>query len=340
MTTGNEILVDVKGLKVYFGPRRRPVRAVDGIDLSIRRGESVGLVGESGCGKSTTGRAILRLEKVQAGTIRFEGDDVMSFRGAKLTQFRRRAQMIFQDPFGSLNPRMSVGRAIDEVLFVHRQGNAAARRVRASELFQAVGLDPSYLDRYPHEFSGGQRQRIGIARALAVKPSLLIADEPVSALDVSVQVQILNLMNDLKHAMDLSYLFVAHDLAVVRYVSDRIVVMYLGKVVESAPAPELYRCAAHPYTEALLSAVPDVDKGLRGRKEGRTRIVLGGDVPSATQIIPGCPFHPRCHRAKPRCSQDVPALREIAAGRKSACHFAEELLPARRGPGEGGRPAT
>ena len=234
--------------------------------------------------------------------------------------------MIFQDPFGSLNPRMSVGHAIEEVLQVHGERSSHARQGRAEDLFRAVGLDPAYLRRYPHEFSGGQRQRIGIARALAVKPSLLVADEPVSALDVSVQVQILNLMKDLKQAMNLSYLFVAHDLAVVRYVSDRIVVMYLGKMVESSPANELYVRAAHPYTEALLSAVPDVNRGLKARKGKSNRIMLSGDIPSATQVIPGCPFHPRCHRARARCREEVPVLREVSAGRKSACHFAEEVL--------------
>ena len=322
-------LVETRDVRVFYGAKRRPLRAVDGVSLTIGRGESVGLVGESGCGKSTLGRAILRLEPLHSGQILFEGKDIAKLSGNRVKEFRRQAQMIFQDPFGSLNPRMSVGHAIEEVLQVHGEQNPETRRERAAELFRAVGLDPTYLRRYPHEFSGGQRQRIGIARALAVKPSLLVADEPVSALDVSVQVQILNLMKDLKQAMDLSYLFVAHDLAVVRYVSDRIVVMYLGKVVESAPSGELYARAAHPYTEALLSAVPDVDRGLKARKGKSKRIVLSGDIPSATQGIPGCPFHPRCHRAKARCGKEVPALREVAGGRLSACHFAEEVLGSR-----------
>ncbi len=319
-------LVEAIDVRVYYGTKRRPLRAVDGVNLTIGAGESVGLVGESGCGKSTLGRAILRLEPLNSGTILYEGADVAKLAGAGLKDFRRKAQMIFQDPFGSLNPRMSVGHALEEVLRVHGERSAEARQARGAELFRAVGLDPAYLRRYPHEFSGGQRQRIGIARALAVNPSLLVADEPVSALDVSVQVQILNLMKDLKQAMNLSYLFIAHDLAVVRYVSDRIVVMYLGKVVESAPSGALYARAAHPYTEALLSAVPDVDRGLKARKGRSGRIVLKGDIPSATQKTPGCPFHTRCHRASARCGRDVPALREAAPNRWSACHFAEDLL--------------
>jgi oligopeptide/dipeptide ABC transporter ATP-binding protein len=325
MTRSNNLLETID-VRVYYGAKRRPLRAVDGVSLAVGRGESVGLVGESGCGKSTLGRAILRLEPLHSGRILFEGADISNFSGRRLKQFRRQAQMIFQDPFGSLNPRMSVGHAIEEVLQVHGERSPDARQERAAELFRAVDLDPAYLRRYPHEFSGGQRQRIGIARALAVDPTLLIADEPVSALDVSVQVQILNLMKELKQAMNLSYLFVAHDLAVVRYVNDRIVVMYLGKIVESAPTRELYVRAAHPYTEALLSAVPDVDRGLKARKGKSNRIVLSGDIPSATQTIPGCPFHPRCHRAKARCREEVPVLREVSAGRKSACHFAEEVL--------------
>lgn len=325
----NGTLIEVRDLRVYFGDRKNPVRAVDGVSLEVRRGETLGLVGESGCGKSTLGRTILRLEEPHSGTIRFDGEEVSLFRGTRLQSFRREAQMVFQDPFASLNPRMTVGSAIDEVLRVHKRGlGATERRQRAVELFQAVGLDPGYLDRYPHEFSGGQRQRIGIARALAVEPRLLIADEPVSALDVSVQVQILNLLKDLKERMDLSYIFVAHDLAVVRYVSDRVMVMYLGRIVESAPASALYVAPAHPYTEALLSAVPDVDRGLRSRSEGSQRVVLQGDIPSAARIIPGCPFHPRCPRARERCCVEVPPLREVGAGRHSACHFAEELLGA------------
>jgi oligopeptide/dipeptide ABC transporter ATP-binding protein len=292
----------------------------------IEPGESVGLVGESGCGKSTLGRAILRLEKITSGHVLFDATDISTLRGAGLKAFRRQAQMVFQDPFGSLNPRLSIGRAIEEVLLVHGEKSRSARRDRTAELLKSVGLDPEYARRYPHEFSGGQRQRIGIARSLAVNPKLLVADEPVSALDVSVQVQILNLFKDLQQSMSLTYLFVAHDLAVVRYVCSRLLVMYLGRIVESSPAAELYERPGHPYTEALLGAVPDVDRGLRDRKVGGRWVVLKGDIPSPSSLIKGCPFHPRCPRAKPRCSEEVPALRELSRSRFSACHFAEELL--------------
>ena len=322
----NASLVETIRLKVHFGSKAHPVRAVDGVSLVIERGESVGLVGESGCGKSTLGRAILRLEKITSGHVLFDATDINTLRGASLKAFRRQAQMVFQDPFGSLNPRMSVGRAIEEVLQVHGEKSRSARRDRTDELLQSVGLDPAYASRYPHEFSGGQRQRIGIARSLAVNPKLLVADEPVSALDVSVQVQILNLLKDLRQSMNLTYLFVAHDLAVVRYVCDRLLVMYLGRVVESSPATELYERPGHPYTEALLGAVPDVGRGLRDRKSGGRWVVLRGDMPSASSTIPGCPFHPRCPRAKPRCREEVPALRELSRNRFSACHFAEEVL--------------
>jgi len=323
----NAYLIEVEGLRVYFGSRERPIRAVDGVSLRVGVGESVGLVGESGCGKTTMGRAILGLNRVQEGRIRFEGEDVTRLRGARLRRFRQKCQMIFQDPFGSLNPRLSVGGAIEEVLYVHGFGNRRERRERAAELFQDVGLDPKYLDRYPHEFSGGQRQRIGIARALAVNPSFLIADEPVSALDVSVQVQILNLMDKIQKDKGLSYLLIAHDLAVVRYVCRRVFVMYLGKIVETGRSADVYRRPAHPYTEALLASVPDVDKSLSARQRGeRSRFVLKGDVPSPASVIPGCPFHPRCPRATERCRVEVPELRKVAPQRWSACHYAEDLL--------------
>jgi len=322
----NASLIETIRLKVHFGSKARPVRAVDGVSMVIERGESVGLVGESGCGKSTLGRAVLRLEKITSGHVLFDATDIETLRGQKLKAFRRQAQMVFQDPFGSLNPRMSVGRAIEEVLQVHGETSRSTRQDRTAELLRSVGLDPAYARRYPHEFSGGQRQRVGIARSLAVNPRFLVADEPVSALDVSVQVQILNLLKDLREAMDLTYLFVAHDLAVVRYVCDRLLVMYLGRIVESAPASELYVRPAHPYTEALLAAVPDVSRGLRDRRVGGRWSTLKGDVPSASAAIPGCPFHPRCPRATERCRKDVPALRELSRSRFSACHFAEQVL--------------
>ncbi|MBU0676765.1 MAG: ABC transporter ATP-binding protein [Verrucomicrobia bacterium] len=318
-------LLKVDDLRVYFRSYGQTVRAVDGVSLKVGRGETVGLVGESGCGKSTLGNAILRLVDIESGSLDFDGTDISSFAKRRLTEFREKAQMVFQDPFQSLNPRMTVGRAIEEVLYVHRKGDRMERRRKVAQLLEAVGLDASFADRYPHEFSGGQRQRIGIARALAVDPVLLIADEPVSALDVSVQVQILNLLKDLQKNFNLSFLFIAHDLAVVRYMCDRILVMYLGRIVEESPASELYDCACHPYTEALLSAIPDVDRSLSDKGK-QARIVLSGDVPSPTMVTPGCPFHQRCHRVRPECKTNVPVFREISPGHFSACHFAEELM--------------
>jgi len=327
-------LLEVKDLHVSFGVRTHtgagPVRAVEGVSFELGEGESVGLVGESGCGKTTLGNAVIGLVQPREGQILFSGCDPADLRGGDLRTFRRQVQMIFQDPYGSLNPRMPIGAGISEVLRVH--GLARGKRElagRVAELLGSVGLDPRYAARYPHEFSGGQRQRIGIARALAVKPSLVIADEPVSALDVSVQVQILNLMKDLQGRMNLTYLFIAHDLAVVRYVCDRILVMYLGRIVESADIDDLFSRPAHPYTEALLSAVPDVDKGLRARREGSERIVLKGDVPSATERIPGCPFHPRCHRCEPVCAEKIPGRKPVGEGHFSACHFADRLAAGR-----------
>jgi oligopeptide/dipeptide ABC transporter ATP-binding protein len=265
------------------------------------------------------------LTPLKEGTVEFGGSDVSGLTGRASKAFRSEAQMVFQDPFESLNPRMPVGKAIEEVLQAHGRAARPERRRQAAQLFKDVGLDPAYLGRYPHEFSGGQRQRIGIARALAVDPRLVIADEPVSALDVSVQVQILNLLKDLQAERGLSYLFVAHDLAVVRYMCARLYVMYLGRVVETGPSQEVYAAPGHPYTEALLSAVPDVERGLR-RDPAEGRIILEGDVPSARQVIPGCPFHPRCPRAQARCRTEVPPLRNIAEGRCAACHFADEVL--------------
>jgi oligopeptide transport system ATP-binding protein len=315
-------LLEVQDLKVHFpiraGVLQKPVawvRAVDGVSFSVNAGETIGLVGESGCGKTTLGRTILRLYDPTAGEIRFNGHNVAGHDGAVLKDFRRQAQMIFQDPFGSLNPRMTVGRIIGEALRVHRLcADRQQERDRVAELLEAVGLRPEHSRRYPHEFSGGQRQRIGIARALAVEPKFIVCDEPVSALDVSVQAQIINLLQELQEKLNLTYLFIAHDLAVVEHISDRVLVMYLGKIVEEAPAAELYANPQHPYTRALISAVPVIDPASK-----RQRIVLPGDVPSPVNPPAGCPFHPRCPQAIDRCRQVVPTWREVRPGHRVAC---------------------
>jgi oligopeptide/dipeptide ABC transporter ATP-binding protein len=325
-------LLSIKDLEVRYEARDRvgrkaTLRAVDGVDLSVNKGETVGLVGESGCGKTTLGNSVIGLAEASAGKISYNGRDVAELLKRHSRHFRREVQMIFQDPFGSLNPRMTVGSAIGEVLRVHRLVKSRSeRKERIGEALESVGLKASHASRYPHEFSGGQRQRLGIARALVLDPSLVIADEPVSALDVSVQVQILNLMLDLQMQRNLSYLFIAHDLAVVKYMCDRIMVMYLGKIVENAAAADIFASPAHPYTEALLSAVPDVVRGLEARSSGSRRIVLKGDVPSGTEKIAGCPFHPRCHRARELCRERVPPRKTVASNHTSVCHFAEEVL--------------
>ena len=319
-------MLEVENLRVTFGSPRQPVRAVDGISFSLQAGERLGLVGESGCGKSTTGRAILRLAPIHSGGIRVDGQDIRRLRGRALKAFRRKAQMVFQDPFGSLNPRMTVGDTLGEPLWVHFGTPAAERRERVAELLCSVELDPDIARRYPHEFSGGQRQRIGIARALALDPELLIADEPVSALDVSVQAQILNLLKALSQSRHCALLLIAHDLAVVRYMCDRVLVMYRGRIMEAGPAGELFRRPAHPYTLALLAAVPDVKKRLAGRQPVDAHVALKGDVPAVDGKPAGCPLQARCPRAVSRCQEESPALKEIRPGRWSACHFAADIV--------------
>jgi len=302
-----------------FSGAREFVKAVDGVTLNIAPAETLGLVGESGCGKTTLGRAVVRLVEPTDGRIVLEGEDLTRLKGSALRARRRKFQMIFQDPYGSLNPRATVGNIIGEALDIHRLApNAAARRQRVESLLRDVGLDPSHAQRYPHEFSGGQRQRIGIARALAVEPKLIVCDEPVSSLDVSVQAQIVNLLRDLQQEHGIAYLFVAHDLAVVRHLSRRILVMYLGKIVEAGEARTTCRFPKHPYTQALISAVPVVDPDSK-----RQRIILAGDVPSPIHPPAGCPFHPRCPVAEARCKTEAPALREVEPGHWVACHLAK-----------------
>ncbi len=296
-----------------------PVRAVDGVSFEVGRGETLALVGESGCGKSSVGRTILRLQEPTSGQALFEGTDVFSLDRTALRRLRRRMQIIFQDPYSSLNPRMTIGAAVAEGIEIHRLAAGAEIGRRVAALLEEVGLDPAYARRYPHEFSGGQRQRIGIARALAVEPAFIVCDEPVSALDVSVQAQVLNLLADLQRDRGLSYLFIAHDLAVVRQIARRVAVMYLGRIVEAGPTEDLLSAPRHPYTVALLSAVPEPDPVHR-----RTRIVLRGDLPSPSNPPPGCPFHTRCfHPARnERCLTELPVLRPVGAT-SAACHYAE-----------------
>jgi oligopeptide transport system ATP-binding protein len=332
--TGN--LVEIENLKVYFPIRagifktvQGTVKAVDDISFEVRRGETLGLVGESGCGKSTTGRAMIRLREPTDGVVKFDGTDLTKLNSGQLRRLRRRMQIIFQDPYGSLDPRMTVGAIISEPLETHKLAKGEGKRERVAELLKMVGLDPTYVNRYPHEFSGGQRQRIGVARALAVEPEFIVCDEPISALDVSIQAQVLNLLTDLRDRLGLTYLFIAHDLSVVKHISDRVAVMYLGKIVEIGPPDTIYAAPGHPYTRALLSAVPVPDPVSERR---RRRVILTGDVPSPANPPSGCRFHTRCwlyeKLGKPEnCRTIDPPLREVGgADQKAACHYAEDCL--------------
>jgi len=320
-----KILLNVENLKMYFPvhsagilPRKvGDVKAVDDVSFYVYEGETLGLVGESGCGKTTTGKAILRLYKPTAGKVEFEGTDISTLKSKELRQLRRRMQVIFQDPYGSLNPRMTAGGIIGEPMKIHGIAKGQEYKDRVAELLRVVGLNPYMADRYPHEFSGGQRQRIGVARALAVQPSFLVCDEPVSALDVSIQAQVINLLEELQEEFNLTYLFVAHDLSVVRHISDRVAVMYLGKIMELCGRDELYENALHPYTQALLSAVPIPDPVVERTRE---RIVLTGDVPSPLRPPPGCVFNTRCPIAIDICREEIPEWRDMGNDHFVACH--------------------
>jgi oligopeptide/dipeptide ABC transporter ATP-binding protein len=318
-------LIEVKGLKVHFpikggllGRAVAHVKAVDGVDLTVRRGETLGLVGESGCGKSTTGRAILQLIKPTAGSVKLNGQELTTLPPGEIRKKRSEMQMIFQDPYGSLDPRYTVGQIVAEPLENYNRGNPKAIRDQVANLLQVVGLNPYYMNRFPHEFSGGQRQRIGIARALALHPSFVVADEPVSALDVSIQAQVLNLLQDLQGKFGLTYIFVAHNLSVVKHISDRVAVMYLGRVVELSQSEALYQRPLHPYTQALLSAIPVPNPEIEAR---RKRIILEGDVPSPVNPPSGCNFHPRCWKAQAICREVIPPLEEKERNHFAACHF-------------------
>jgi oligopeptide/dipeptide ABC transporter ATP-binding protein len=327
--TANGALLEVRDLKkhfpIYAGLFSRvagQVYAVDGVSFRIERGETLGLVGESGCGKSTVGRTLLKLLEPTDGKIIVRGADITGLDREEMLPYRRQMQMIYQDPYASLNPRMSAGEIVGEPLTIHRVGATAERRERVEYLFDRVGLRPETIDRFPHEFSGGQRQRIGIARALALSPELIVGDEPVSALDVSIQAQIINLLIDLQDEFGLSYLFVAHDLAVVEHISHRVAVMYLGRIVEMTDKRTLFDMPLHPYTEALLSAVPIP----KARAKGRKRVILTGDVPSPINPPPGCHFHQRCPYAMARCKVEAPALREVVPGHLASCHLHDAAL--------------
>ena len=326
MNQKNHVLVKVKDLKMYFPitqgiifqRRVGDIKAVDGISFDVRRKETLGLVGESGCGKSTTGRAILQLYRPTAGDVEFDGQSLVNMKGEPLRRMRRRMQMIFQDPYASLNPRMTVGDIIGEPLDVHNIMASRKRRERVQELLQIVGLNPYFVNRYPHEFSGGQRQRIGVARALAVQPEFIVCDEPISALDVSIQAQIINLLEELQEEFGLTYLFIAHDLSVVRHISDRVAVMYLGKLVELTDRASLYMNPLHPYTKALLSAVPIPDPVV---EDHRRRTILKGEIPSPANPPSGCNFHTRCPSRLPICDQVDPEWQDVGGGHWVACHL-------------------
>lgn len=330
---GNEVLVRVKDLKKYFPIRRGvfrrqvgAVQAVDGVTFEIYKGETLGLVGESGCGKSTTGRTILQLLEPTDGQVFYADKELTDLNRSDLRKARRDMQMIFQDPYASLNPRMTVASIVGEPLSIHNIGNSASRKERVQELLTLVGLNPYFVSRYPHEFSGGQRQRIGIARALATNPSFIVADEPISALDVSVQAQVVNLLADLSRELGLTYLFIAHDLSMVRYISDRVAVMYLGRIVELSNRDNVFDRPLHPYTQALLSAIPIPDPV---KEERRKRLILEGDVPSPANPPSGCRFHPRCQYATEICSQVDPEFRDLGENgvqHMVACHHAENFL--------------
>lgn len=326
------VLLEVKGLKKHFAVKSGAlagstglVKAVDGVSFSVAAGRTLGLVGESGCGKSTTGRTFMRLIEPTAGEVFFEGRDVLKMNRADLKAFRREVQFIFQDPYASLNPRFTVGEIIAEPLIIHKMGNKQERTARAKELLQVVGLNPEHINRYPHEFSGGQRQRIGIARALALNPKLIVCDEPVSALDVSIQAQVLNLLEQLQRDLGIAYLFIAHDLSVVQHISDEVAVMYLGQIVEHSDWRSLYEEPHHPYTQCLLSAVPIPDPDVQASAQ---RILLAGDPPSPIDPPSGCHFHTRCPLAQSDaqklavCSTEEPMLREVSPGHTCACHYA------------------
>ena len=325
-----DTLLRIENLKMHFpiyrGVFQRQVGAVlavDGISFDVRRGETLGLVGESGCGKSTTGRAILQLYKPTAGNVHFEGVDLIKLRGEELRHMRRKMQMIFQDPYASLNPRMTVEQIVGEPLIVHSAATGKEIHERVENLLGLVGLNPAFATRYPHEFSGGQRQRIGVARALALQPSFIICDEPISALDVSIQAQVVNLLEELQEQFNLTYLFIAHDLSMVRHISKRVAVMYLGMIVELTSRDELYLNPLHPYTQALLSAVPIADPVVSAQRQ---RTILEGDVPSPANPPSGCHFRTRCPIAESICAEKQPEFRELKAGHFVACHFAERFL--------------